>query len=416
MADWIPSPDVRIEFCGDKYRVSVPGQTGYIDVYDAAALNLLLPSAFPETLENALGEPVPECGSDRYGESVDDAAGVTFDSDLNRTLFRYFNAFRQIGALLPAPNPQTAVKRSISNEPHRPGFSAEVGSLLQAVMIAGRGRLYRLFGRNRREIRTILRSMSRDLRRIGGDAEAFGPGLDGEFRLIWRLTRCLKELNRVTAEMRTRQKGYVDTQLRRIGLTREITGLKLHLGSGPHVLEGWINIDCYPAQLQMDLNWGLPFIDGSADYVFLSHTLEHFYYPGEALAIFKEIRRVLARAGRVRIVVPDIGKCFKAYAKDDDDFFESRRRVWTWWPTGRTRLGEILAYAGVGASAEVGSHKYGYDFATLRSLLIQAGFAVVEQSEFMQSKDPVLRLDSASLVAGATFGGGYYSLFVEATA
>jgi predicted SAM-dependent methyltransferase len=369
MPAWVASPDIKIEFQRGAFRVSVPGKCGCVEIHDAAVLNLLR---------------LPE------------------DPDIDPALRCHLDAFRQIGAIVPA----TGATRTL----------AEARPLVRAITIAGRSRLYGVFGRKRREIRALLRAMNRELRRIAGGIEAFGPGIEKEFSLIWPLARCLDGLEKASAEMLRRREEHIGSQLRRIGVTRESTGLRLHLGSGRYALEGWINIGCWPAQLEMDLNEGLPFADGSADYVFFSHTLEHFGYPGEALAILKEIRRVLSGRGKVRIVVPDMRKCFKAYAEDDDDFFESRRRVWTWWRRGATRLSETLVYAGAGGSSEARGHKFGYDFATLRALLMQAGFMQIEESEYMRSEDPVLRLDDASLVAGATFKGGYYSLFVEAAA
>jgi predicted SAM-dependent methyltransferase len=382
MPAWVSAPDIKIEFCRGAFRVSVPGQSGYVDVHDAAVLNLLRLSMFPETS----GKTVEPAGSNpEFSDRPEDNPGS------DKTLHGYFNAFRQIGAIIPDPGAQSdRADPPVSMEAQRPGrFSG---------------------------VQPVLRSIDRNLRKISGDVAAFGPKLDADFSLIWPLVKCLAALERVSAEMLRRRSEYVDSQLHRIGVTRETTGLRLHLGAGQYPLEGWINIDRYPAQLGMDLNWGLPFADGSVDYVFFSHTLEHFYYPGEALAILKEIRRVLSGSGKVRIVVPDMGKCLKAYAEDDDDFFVSRRRVWTWWPKGEIRLVETLGYAGAGASSVDSNHKFGYDFVTLRSLLIQAGFAQIEQSEYMRSQDPILRLDDASLIAGATFKGGYYSLFVEATA
>ena len=54
------------------------------------------------------------------------------------------------------------------------------------------------------------------------------------------------------------------------------------------------------------------------------------------------------------------------------------------------------------------------DYETLAKLLRQAGFTRVSRSEYQSSEDSNLRVDEASLVAGATYGGRHYSLFVEA--
>jgi len=213
-----------------------------------------------------------------------------------------------------------------------------------------------------------------------------------------------------------RRKVNLVSQLAELGLAEATCGLKLHVGSGETRLSGWINIDCTGADLAIDIRQGLPFADRSADAIFMCHALEHLYYPDEALGVLKELRRVLAPTGWLRIVVPDIEKCIRAYAAGDEQFFSERQKTWTWWPVMRTRLQSFLAYAGVGAApgSFLASHKYGYDFETLADLLNQAGFHTIERSHFMQSQRPVLRVDEVSLVASATYGDKYYSLFVDA--
>ena len=205
-------------------------------------------------------------------------------------------------------------------------------------------------------------------------------------------------------------------QLAALGLTRQSRCLKLHLGAADSPLPGWVNIDHWPAQLAMDLRWGLPFAKGAARAVYLCHVLEHCYYPDEALAVMADIHRVLARDGVARIVVPDIEQCLRAYVRRDRRFFAARRAQWPWWPPSSTRLESFLGYAGVGASPDafVNSHKFGYDYETLQALLRRAGFRRIERSAFMRSRDPLLRIDDASRVAGAKCGRQYYSLFVEA--
>jgi hypothetical protein len=120
----------------------------------------------------------------------------------------------------------------------------------------------------------------------------------------------------------------------------------------------------------------------------------------------------------MRLVVPDVEQCIAAYANDDRSFFASRRETWPWWPENPTRLEDFLAYAGAGPEPAYTfeAHKYGYDYETLEKLLVAAGFNAVRRCSYMQSTDPLLRVDDASAVAKARYGERYYSLFVEATA
>ncbi|MDQ6802345.1 MAG: hypothetical protein M3041_16105, partial [Acidobacteriota bacterium] len=63
--------------------------------------------------------------------------------------------------------------------------------------------------------------------------------------------------------------------------------IKLQLGSGPQILQGWINIDNvkYPGvDKVLDVTRGLPFRDVS--FVFAEHFIEHLAY-ADALALLR---------------------------------------------------------------------------------------------------------------------------------
>jgi SAM-dependent methyltransferase len=192
--------------------------------------------------------------------------------------------------------------------------------------------------------------------------------------------------------------------------------LALHIGCGPVHLAGFVNIDIAPAPLSMNVLWGLPFEDNSARVVYLSHLLEHLFYPIDVMALFAEIRRVLQPGGLVRIVVPDMAKCVKAYATGDSDFFAARRELFSWWPSDASALENFLTYAGVGPEPTTlfAAHKYGYDYATLSAALGRAGFEAIVQSQFQASQDPSLHIEHLSEAARWQAGGEYLSLFVEA--
>jgi predicted SAM-dependent methyltransferase len=268
---------------------------------------------------------------------------------------------------------------------------------------------------------TYLESMARLLEIVGGDLAAFGPyaqeivNQEG-MGIPERLEMILKTIQGLASDLYAERRAYLRAQFRKLGVDNESAGLKLHIGCGDHVLESWINIDRHPAQLAMDVRWGLPFRDGCVAFAFLSHALEHFYYPKEALRLLKDIKRVLQPGGVLRVIVPDIEKCLRAYVENDAGFFTNRRRTWTWWPEYATRLEQILPYAGAGSWFGSEGHKFGYDYETLRHLLLSAGFLKVERSEYMKSRHEALRIDTASRVAGAAYGDTHYSLFAEAQA
>ena len=118
----------------------------------------------------------------------------------------------------------------------------------------------------------------------------------------------------------------------------------------------------------------------------------------------------------VRVVVPDIERCLRAYAESDANFFAQRRENFSWWPEDATPLENFLTYAGVGPepSAVFESHKYGYDFETLARALQRAGFGAVKKSAFQGSEIPELRIEHLSEAASWRAGDEYLSLFVEA--
>lgn len=273
--------------------------------------------------------------------------------------------------------------------------------------------------RSRHHLRLLARSIydaSSDLLGLGPVAEselARRSGIGVERRLMAMLTAS----DALLGELAQVRSLHLAEQLQALGIGAASRELNLHIGCGKGILPGWVNIDVHPAPLAINVLRGLPFADGSARYVFVSHLLEHLFFPRDVKPFLAELRRVLAPGGTVRIVVPDVEQCIEAYTTDNREFFASRRETWSWWPENPTRLEDFLAYSGAGAEPAYlfESHKYGYDMETLRRILEEAGFAHVERSSFMASRHAPLRVDSVSDVAKATYGDRYYSLFVEAT-
>lgn len=265
-----------------------------------------------------------------------------------------------------------------------------------------------------------LAALAREVYALASDLKAFGPEAErvlatqgGSAAAAADVLRNVQALRARLAEARG---PWLDAQRARLGLPADARGLKLHLGSGGHALPGWVNLDVHPAPLCWNVHWGLPFADGAATHVFVSHLLEHLFFPHEAGAFLAELRRVLAPGGRVRIIVPDVAQLIDAYHRGDRDFFARRARHWAGARGDGPLLAQFLQYAGAGPDPGwlFEAHKFGYDADTLAELLRLAGFEGVERSGWMASTDPALRVDDQSAVAGAEHGGGHYSLFMEA--
>ncbi len=86
--------------------------------------------------------------------------------------------------------------------------------------------------------------------------------------------------------------------------------MKLNLGCGDDVREGYTNVDfreTHPSVMQVDLSrFPWPFEDGSADEILMLDFLEHFPY-AQTKSILLECFRVLKPTGTVVIQVPDGG-------------------------------------------------------------------------------------------------------------
>jgi len=95
------------------------------------------------------------------------------------------------------------------------------------------------------------------------------------------------------------------------------SGNKLHLGCGKRILPGYINIDLYrpEADLQLDITDLRPFADNSVDEIYLNAVFEHLYTFQHRKAL-SEWRRVLRPGGLLRIdSTPDFDEVIKAYIR-----------------------------------------------------------------------------------------------------
>lgn len=267
-----------------------------------------------------------------------------------------------------------------------------------------------------------LKAMSRQIYDLTADVQGFGEFAEralrdrGAIGLEPRLLALSASLDALRRELAQLREPYLTEQVQALNLPADASDLVLHLGCGPVLLPGFVNIDIAKAPLAMNVLWGLPFDDASVRVVYLSHLLEHLFYPRDVMFLLNEIHRVLAPGGTVRVVVPDIARCLQAYAEGDRSFFAQRRENFSWWPDDATPLENFLTYAGVGPEPNsiFESHKYGYDYETLAKALSRAGFTQIHKSGFQQSARAELRIEHLSEAARWRAGDEYLSLFVEA--
>lgn len=103
----------------------------------------------------------------------------------------------------------------------------------------------------------------------------------------------------------------------------ELAKVKINLGCGTNKIKGWINHD-----QEVDITQRLPYRDGSVDFIFAEHVLEHVDYY-KAVNFLRECHRILKPGGMIRLSVPSIENLSKVDPQSDVgkryvDFVHSR--------------------------------------------------------------------------------------------
>ena len=161
------------------------------------------------------------------------------------------------------------------------------------------------------QTKSHLRLLARSLYDTACDVLSFGPYAESQLQkrtgtgVERRLMALLAAIDGLRSELTALRQPYVAPQIAALAILPTARELKLHIGCGKKFLDGWINIDVHPAPLALNVLWGLPFPPASVSFVFVSHLLEHLFYPRDVKPFLAELRRVLAPSGIVRIVVPD---------------------------------------------------------------------------------------------------------------
>lgn len=144
----------------------------------------------------------------------------------------------------------------------------------------------------------------------------------------------------------------------------KIDGLKLNLGCGGDVKNGYLNVDKYDSRA--DANWDiskkLPLHDNSVTQVVSFSVLEHFSQT-KALEILKEWSRVIKKGGNLVLIVPDMVSACERYLRDPEDE----------WSLARI-------YGHQGAKGQF--HKAGFTPKKLFSLFGRAGFIEIQIAYF----------------------------------
>jgi predicted SAM-dependent methyltransferase len=148
---------------------------------------------------------------------------------------------------------------------------------------------------------------------------------------------------------------------------------RLHIGSGPHAIPGWVNVDNvrYPGVRVLDVTYGLPFKD--VRYIYAEHFIEHLHY-NDARYFLRECRRILRDDGVLRLSTPNLD--------------------WVWASHYKRNLGDdeqVAASFGLNRAFRGWGHQFLYNFGVLAATLREAGFAEVVLRNYAESPHEPLR-------------------------
>lgn len=141
--------------------------------------------------------------------------------------------------------------------------------------------------------------------------------------------------------------------------------IKIHLGCGEKILDGFINIDIVKKKPQViidDVSTLKKVEQDSVDLIYACHVLEHFSRT-EILNILETWNSKMKKGGIIRISVPDFDSIVMYYEKNKN-------------------LDSLMGLLYGGQRSEYDYHKVVFNFDTLSQLLKKAGFSSVKRYEW----------------------------------
>lgn len=165
---------------------------------------------------------------------------------------------------------------------------------------------------------------------------------------------------------------------------------KLQIGSGGNHLKGWLNSDFlspFDKGFSLDATKPFPISNGTFDYVFSEHMIEHIPFEKGQLML-SECFRVLKKGGKIRISTPDLAFLIALYGANKSgiqkDYIE-------WASKGFIRKAPFDADTFViNNFVRAWGHTFIYDENALRYCLESAGFKEITRRELNQTSDPNL--------------------------
>jgi len=153
---------------------------------------------------------------------------------------------------------------------------------------------------------------------------------------------------------------------------------KLEIGSGNKPMPGYLHFDVRE-DVRADVVGdaiALPFKDGEFSEVFSRFFLEHLPR-AQARKSLVEMHRVLAKGGKLEIIVPNIAYFFKLFLEET-----GQKKEWA--------LNKIYGFE----NYKEDHHFFGYDEETLTKFLKEAGFLDIKKIKSKECEEQYLAMES----------------------
>lgn len=153
--------------------------------------------------------------------------------------------------------------------------------------------------------------------------------------------------------------------------------LRLHIGCGGHVLDGWLNTDLFPLSCDvghLDATRRFPFDDETFDCIFSEHMIEHLPY-SQGARMLAECHRVLKKGGKIRISTPDLKFLIDLY-QEGRSALENAYVNWANAEMIKAPPENAHVFV-INNFVRAWGHQFIYDRDTLAMALKQAGFTEV---------------------------------------
>ena len=183
--------------------------------------------------------------------------------------------------------------------------------------------------------------------------------------------------------------------------------VRLNIGCGPIIRDGWLNVDIDPrldGAIYMDATEPLPLRDSSVDVAYSEHMIEHVPLSA-AVAMLRELHRVMKPGGKLRIATPDMDNILQLKRAAPSNL-QLHYIQWSnkEFGDGLERTSPQNACYAMNRMFHAWEHRFIYDRATLASVIAEAGFRDVRFCEIGQSEVPELRnLEKHGTVVGEAF-------------